>query len=130
MPFTAIPEYKLTGKTKNGRKLYITLNDFWYLMPDGKNPTLVEYFVGSGFVTDLASIPNFLFMLKPNSSLWASAAIVHDAACNGVRKGLLTYKDADALLYYAMIECGSTKLLAWGFWAYVSLRHKLGLEKL
>lgn len=120
MPFSVPVQYQPTGETRNGRPLYVVTRPFSYFCRD-----YPPIFVPIGYVTDLASIPVTMFWLKPNNPKWDAAAIVHDKACRLVgRIGTkITQTQADALLYYAMLDLGASKVMAFGFWTWVRNFH-------
>ncbi len=57
------------------------------------------YTVDAGFVTDLASIPRFLWSLYPPHGLYLSAAILHDKFC---KASWISRKEGDILFREAM----------------------------
>ena len=85
--------------------------------------------IESGFVTDLASIPSFLFWLQWGK--WNKAAIVHDYAySNGfvsiksqteTKKYYLTRNQSDYLFYQILLFDGVNPFLAWMMFKAVRL---------
>jgi len=84
--------------------------------------------VPAGFKSDLATIPAFLqWVIPPDGSLWALAAILHDWAMKQTRLKKpeieLTVAEADSLLYDGIRDLGGSLFTAWVFWLAVSLHH-------
>jgi hypothetical protein len=113
--------YEPTGERRNGRPLYCVTTRFsyWTILEDRP----LEVVIAPGFVTDLASIPSLPFMPNPAGSLWDDAAIVHDYLLRAVAGGryVITYAQADAIFYDALLDRGCTRFTAWVFWAAVRL---------
>jgi len=62
-----------------------------------------------GFETDFASIPEWIFFLRPRNGKWAKASVIHDKACiYASNKEEMTYKQADHIFYNAMREDGAS----------------------
>ena len=82
---------------------------------DGNN-----YSVPEKFDTDLASVPRILWSIySPNQSETIPGAIIHDyfySCPNG-----LTRKEADSILYDALVYHGISKYTAFKYWLAVRL---------
>jgi len=62
-----------------------------------------------GFETDFASIPEWIFFLRPRNGKLAKASVIHDKACiYASNKEEMTYKQADHIFYNAMREDGAS----------------------
>lgn len=75
-----------------------------------ENPTAVHC-VPAGFVTDLASVPRWLWSFLQPTGRYTKAAILHDwliQADSGVSRA-----DADRIFYDAMVVLGVKPRLAW-----------------
>lgn len=79
--------------------------------------------VPKGFVTDGASVPQFLWTLFPAWGSYSRAAVVHDLLCHLLHKGTPhaeapTRKHADDIFMEAMKVCGTgfftRNILYWG----------------
>lgn len=74
-----------------------------------------HYNVPAGFVTDLASVPRFLYWkYPPNWTPYVPAAILHDYLYQEC--GLVSRKKADDILYYGLINRGVKPNVAYRFW--------------
>lgn len=62
-----------------------------------------QFIVPSQFVTDLASVPQFLWAIVPPIGKYDDAAVLHDWL---YKQGGVTRKEADDLLKEAMQACG------------------------
>ena len=78
-----------------------------------------------GFVTDFASIPHFIPWVNPRDGKWRHASVIHDKACILARDGKMTYKDADTILYYAMLDDNASKFSASFFYFWCRTKHLL-----
>ena len=103
-----------------GRPLYILLEPFGYRNDKVKDGYTVM--CHRLFITDFASIPEWIPM-NVKSGLWRHAAVIHDKACWLARNGEITMKQADDYFYYAMIEDGSNKIVAFTFWSVARIFH-------
>jgi hypothetical protein len=126
MPFIGELQYKkIEGKMSVfGRQVYKLTKPFEYMIgvDRGYNP----YFTikcEEGFETDFASIPWFIFFLNPKNGRWKSASVIHDKACKMADKKILTFKTADSIFYYAMLDDGSFKFVARFFYFWVRAHH-------
>ena len=107
-------------------------------MPDGRNWCLCRpfsYHIGSrhsrkiiivpvGFVTDFASVPQFLWWWLPYWGKYGKAAVLHDFlyqshCCHLFLKG--TRKEADKIFYEAMIVGGTPQRRAYLMYLAVRL---------
>lgn len=61
---------------RNGRSLWALQRALEYRTGDGDGDELIV--VPPGFVTDLASVPRFVWSFYPPDGPWAKAAIIHD----------------------------------------------------
>ena len=127
MPFIGELEYvKSDSESESfaGRPFYILTKPFAY-----QNDKVMKNFIlkcPKGFVTDFASIPEYFTFLDPKDPKWQRAAVIHDQACKFSRDtGIITMKEADLYLYYAMLDCGASKLFANIFWIWVRAKHLL-----
>ena len=80
------------------------------------------YAVPSGYVTDFASVPRWLWWFTPQSGRWNGAAIVHDwLITDGLGKGLIEITSAqiDAEFRQALRDCGVGFIRRWLMWAGV-----------
>lgn len=114
-------EYEPTGKKFRGNMIYCVLRPFEYEWD--KKPITIR--IPAGFTTDLATIPKLPFLPRAGGTLWDDAAIIHDKACSDAHEGIISYEDADAIFYDALIERGCSRFTAFVFWAAVSLLHKI-----
>lgn len=113
-------------------------------LPDGRNWVLVEEFdydvgaegsgdtvhVPAGFVTDFASVPQFLWSILPYWGKYGKAAVVHDYLYSTHQK---TKQETDRVFLEAMLVEGTPKskaeIMYWavrlfGFWAWRNdIRH-------
>lgn len=86
------------------------------------------YTVPKGFVTNGANIPRIFWSLfPPNSPEYLSAVVLHDYMC--AKNGVFTYKEADAMLYRAMIDIGVSKWKAKLFYTCCKYYHKFKVLK-
>lgn len=74
------------------------------------------YEVPTGFFTDFASVPRFLWHIIPPIGKYTNAAILHDWLYDG---NCETRKKADKLFYQAMRESLVDKFLAGIMWFFV-----------
>lgn len=124
MPFIGELKYEKSNKDAEsfvGRPFYVLTNVFAY-----QNDKVKENFIlkcPKGFVTDFASIPEWFTFLDPKDPRWQRAAVIHDQACISARKGIISMKEADAYLYYAMLECGASKFISYKFWMWARIKH-------
>lgn len=126
MPFIGELEYnKAKGDAESfaGRPFYVLTKAFAYQNDMVKKGFTVK--CPKGFVTDFASIPEWFIFLDPKDSRWQRASAIHDQACRSAREGILSMKEADDYLYYAMLECGANKFEAYTFWYWVRAKHLL-----
>jgi hypothetical protein len=78
--------------------------------------------VPAGFVTDLASVPQFLTWLVPVAGIQDRAAIVHDLFCQALENGrpIVSARDADGIFRRMLRELGVPTVRRWLF--YVGVR--------
>lgn len=84
--------------------------------------------VPAGFTSDGASVPRPLWWLLPSWGRYSSAAIVHDYLCRMIDNPpdplpmpVSTRREADAVFYDAMVECGVNTTLRLLIWSSVRL---------
>lgn len=78
------------------------------------------FIVPKDFITDLASVPRVMWSLyPPNDSRTIRASIIHDYLYSGVAK--ITRREADTILFDALISQGVSKYTAFKYWAAVRL---------
>lgn len=78
------------------------------------------YVVPKDFITDLASVPRPMWALyPPNDTRTIRAAIIHDYLYSGLV--LVERKEADSILYDALISQGVTRYTAYKYWIAVRL---------
>jgi hypothetical protein len=78
------------------------------------------FVVPAGFPTDFASVPRFAVWLIPRFGRYTLPAILHDWLCReGIRRGLVTPREADGLFRRAMRELGVPVVRRWLMWAGV-----------
>lgn len=110
---------ELTGANAKNWQL---LQPFMYdVGSEGSGNTIT---VPAGFITDGASVPRFLWALLPSWGSYSRAAVVHDFLCALLNKGTPhplapTRQRADAILYEAMVVCGTGVVIRWTIWAAV-----------
>ena len=120
-PTTRLEYHPTGGVSPFGRPLYCVVgHSIRYVHP--RHPKLFVT-VQPGFVTDLATIPNYGWLPNPAGSLWDDAAIVHDVACREAFLGTMTYREADSILYYSMRERGCAVFTALSFWTVCRIAH-------
>lgn len=76
-----------------------------------------------GFETDFASIPWWIFFLRPKNGKWKKASVIHDKACIMASKYELTYIEADNIFYYAMLDDEASRFTASFIYFWVRLNH-------
>ena len=122
--FIGVLQYEyIPGNSFVGRPLYMITSPLAYYNAKVSKDIFVR--VEEGFVTDFASIPSFVFFLKPKDRNWREAAVIHDKACEMARANTITMKQADDYLYYAMLDNRSSKVAATLFWFAVRTFHIL-----
>lgn len=110
---------------KFSRSLKFTLRDeepMWQTLEQVcyyRTNDMREYIVvPEGFVSDLASVPKFLWWLFPpqgkgtKEGAYATSCLLHDYLCERFHKGLNTRKYADEIFLEAMLSVGINKKLA------------------
>ena len=119
MSFVGVLKYeRVSGKRSAfGRQVYKLTAPFGY--DNGTYPVLCEV----GFETDFASIPRFITFLRPKNGVWRHASVIHDKLCILASKKLLTYKEADDIFYYAMLDDGASKFTASFMYFWVRVNH-------
>lgn len=126
MPFIGELEYRKANTDAEsfaGRPFYVLTKAFAYQNDKVKKGFILK--CPKGFVTDFASIPEWFTFLDPKDPRWQRAAAIHDQACKSARAGIINMKEADAYLYYAMLDCGASKTAAYTFWLWVTAKHKI-----
>jgi hypothetical protein len=116
---------KIDGESFVGRPQFRLLEDFSYSVWDGVYFGLITVTVPKGFVTDFASIPEWIFFLKPKNGVWKHASVIHDYLCK--QKDVPKWV-ADRVFYHAMRDDGASLLTAWFMWSIVRLNHLLILQ--
>ena len=106
-----------------GRPLYRLSEPFSYQNDKVKLGYVVT--CETGYMTDFASIPEWIFFINPKATLWRKAAAIHDKACNEATVGELTYREADSYLYYGMRECDAPLITTWLFWSVCRVNHMI-----
>lgn len=79
------------------------------------------YMVRSGYVTDFASVPRWLWWFTPQSGRWNAAAIIHDwLITNGLKGEIdITSPQVDAEFRVALKELNVGFIRRWLMWAGV-----------
>lgn len=72
--------------------------------------------VPTGFITDFASIPKFMWSIAGAPSEYAPSATIHDYLC---RNKIFARKECDKVFYRAMIYSGVNKVKAMLFYLAV-----------
>lgn len=103
-----------------GRPVYKLTEPFAY-MNDKVRPKFMIV-ANEGLKTDFASIPEW-FGINPRGTLWAKATVIHDAACKLAERKEITYREADAYLFYAMEELDAPVYTKWLFWTICRINH-------
>lgn len=87
--------------------------------------------VPAGFITDFASIPQFMWSIAGAPSEYAPSATIHDYLC---RNKIFARKECDKVFYRAMIDSGVNKVKAIlfylavrGYSNWLSFKEKAGL---
>ena len=102
---------KIEGKESfAGRPVYRLTEFFGYVCK--RNSTFYIIYCHEGFETDFASIPEWIFFVRPRNGKWMKASVIHDRACIMARDKevvidpdfVMTYKLADQIFYEAMLE--------------------------
>jgi hypothetical protein len=79
-----------------------------------------KFVAGVDMATDFASVPRIFVWLLPRYGRYTKAAIIHDYLWReGVKKGEITLREADALFRNAMAELKVAFLRRWVMWAAV-----------
>jgi hypothetical protein len=78
------------------------------------------FVVPVGFLTDFASVPQAVQWLVPTTGRYTMAAVLHDWLCTeGIRLGLISPRDVDALFRRVMREAGVPLVRRWLMWTAV-----------
>lgn len=82
--------------------------------------------VPSGYYTDGASVPRYLWGILPTWGRYSRAAVVHDYLCSRLNKGVphpfvRTRHEADRIFLEAMGACGVNILVRYLMWGAVRL---------
>ena len=129
MPFIGELKYEKIPDKESfvGRPVYKLLQPFEYSSDEYKpyEPIYCE----TGFKTDFASIPEWLFFLRPNNGKWKKAAVIHDKACLLAKEGGMSYKEADIYFYYALKDDGASWFTTNLFYFWVRLHHIIANKK-
>lgn len=95
-------------------RLWKTINDLRYT---GRSQ---NFMVPAGFVTDFASVPQFLLWLIPSTGAWTLAAVLHDWMCTkGIAYGVVSSRDADGIFRRVLREHGVPFVKRWLMWTGV-----------
>ena len=126
MPFVGELKYEKIKDKESfvGRPLFKLTQEFGFKL--GNVPNLnPEYKIicPKGFETDFASIPEWIFFLRPRNGKWAKSAVIHDRACQLASNKVLSYKTADRIFYYAMLEDEASQFTANFMYFWVRLNH-------
>jgi hypothetical protein len=79
-----------------------------------------RFVVPAGFRTDFATVPRVVTWLIPRFGAYTLAAILHDwLVSEGIRRGVVTSREADGLFRRVMRESGVPVLRRWLMWAGV-----------
>lgn len=93
---------------------YVLIEDFVVTVGDR------TFIVPVGYVTDLATSPRLLWNLLPPIGVYEAAAVLHDWFCtDGIRLGIVTSSEADAIFRDLMGEAGASLPTRWTMWAAV-----------
>lgn len=77
-----------------------------------------------GYATDLASVPRFAWrIVRPDHPTARRAAVVHDFIYTNLTD-IYTKKQADDIFYEALLEDGTSKVLAFLMWCAVRVGGK------
>jgi hypothetical protein len=82
--------------------------------------------VDPGFVTDGASVPQFLWVILPPWGRYSRAAVIHDLLCRLINAGTPhieapTRERADAIFHEAMGVLGVNRIVRFVMWTAVRL---------
>jgi hypothetical protein len=123
MPFLGELKYEKIKDKESfvGRPVFKLTQDFGYFLNNKVLYVRIE--CKKGFETDFASIPEWVFFIRPRNGKWAKASVIHDKACILASNGELSYKDADLLFYYAMREDNASWFTANFFYFLVTVNH-------
>ena len=109
---------RIPGKVSAfGRPVYVLKRPFCW--PNGKYNVICN----TGFETDFASIPKFVFFLSSKNGKWKKASVIHDKACILASTGKWKYITADNIYYEALLDDNASKFTAWLFYLAVRLNH-------
>jgi hypothetical protein len=79
-----------------------------------------EFDIPRGMITDLASVPGFLWwFFPPYGKAITLAAILHDHLLSLVAQGVFSSRDADAIFRRVLREGGARFTLRWAMWTGV-----------
>ena len=109
-----------------GRPVFKLTRSFGYYKIVGDNIYAID--CEPGFETDFASIPEWIFFLRPRNGKWIKASVIHDKACILASKKALTYKTADDIFYYAMLDDEASWFTASFMYLVVRLNHLVTLK--
>jgi hypothetical protein len=95
-------------------KRWATINDLRY---SGRSQ---NFLVPSGFMTDFATVPQFLLWLIPSTGAWTLAAVLHDWLIErALRAGLVSARDVDGIFRRVLREQGVSFVKRWLMWTGV-----------
>lgn len=116
MPF----KYKSVAVEQSGDRLWRTTRPVVYSPPwrSKYTPPLVD--IPTGYVTDFASIPQFIWWLCPTYGAYTAATIAHDFLLTDVLPtGKVSSRFVDEIFRVAMKELGVSFPRRWLMWAGV-----------
>ena len=114
----------LVSLPSDGTRRWELHEPMYYLSRDG-----VMYKVPNGFITDLASVPRFLWPIIPPFGHWSKPAVLHDYLYNSNSPHKPSRAEADKLFREAVIDCNGHGITAWVLWAGVRIGGWLGYRK-
>lgn len=106
-----------------GRSVFRLTEDFAY--EKVINKIRIKIMCDKGFETDFASIPEWIFFLRPRNGKWIKASVIHDKACILASQGIIKYKTADVIFYHAMLDDEASWFTANFIYYVVRLNHIL-----
>lgn len=128
MPFVGELKYERLKDEESfvGRPVYRLTEEFVYRKQ--KKDGLANVVCEKGFETDFASIPEWIFFLRPRNGKWAKSSVIHDRLCRWASEGIVPYKYADDIFYYAMREDEASWFTAMFMYFWVRLNHLITLK--
>lgn len=116
--FTLAKFDPVPGKRREGRQVYVCMNDLWFWIGHPDSGSGVE--IKAGFETDFASLPSWLVRLVPR---WVRDQLAKPSALHDRMREDLAFAlpDSDGLFWVAMKADGVTPLLCEAAFAAVRL---------